>query len=449
MTPINRRSALRVGGASLLGLSFPQLLAAAEKSKAPKATAKCVIFLHQWGGAGQHETFDMKPDAPENVRGWYKPMSSVVPGLPVCEKLPLVAKLMDRVSVVRCFTHEMKNHNSAGYYSLTGVSPATDDQRLRDSTDLFPAYGSIVSKLVKSDPGTAPFVAFPHVIADGSITPGQHASFLGKSHNPLFVADDPNKADFRLPELSLPEGVSVGRLESRTEILKLIDGQAKLMEQSLVAKGVDDSYRKAVAMLTSPRFKQAFDLTKEDAKTRDRYGRTTYGQSCLLARRLAEAGAKFVNVYFSRSIGGKGQGWDYHGFRGESVTDRLAELMPITDQTLSALLEDLEQRGMLDSTMVVWVGEFGRTPKISSNGGRDHWPQCYTGLIAGGGAKKGVVYGKSDKIGAYAVEGQARPEDLAATMFAALGLDPETEIRDSLNRPLPISRGKVISEIMI
>lgn len=447
MTP-SRRSALRVGGASLLGLSFPQLLAAAEKSKATKATAKCVIFLHQWGGAGQHETFDMKPDAPENVRGWYKPMSSVVPGLPVCEKLPLVAKLMDRVSVVRCFTHEMKNHNSAGYYSLTGVSPATDDQRLRDSIDLFPAYGSIVSKLIKSDPGTAPFVAFPHVIADGSITPGQHASFLGKSHNPLFVADDPNKPDFRLPELSLPEGVSVGRLEHRTEILKLIDGQAKLMEQSLVAKGVDDSYRKAVAMLTSPRFKQAFDLTKEDAKTRDRYGRTTYGQSCLLARRLAEAGAKFVNVYFSRSIGGKGQGWDYHGFRGESVTDRLAELMPITDQTLSALLEDLEQRGMLDSTMVVWVGEFGRTPKISSNGGRDHWPQCYTGVIAGGGAKKGFVYGKSDKIGAYAVEGQARPEDLAATMFAALGLDPETEIRDSLNRPLPISRGKVISEIM-
>ena len=163
---------------------------------------------------------------------------------------------------------------------------------------------------------------------------------------------------------------------------------------------------------------------------------------------MVEAGAKFVNVYFSRSIGGKGQGWDYHGFRGESVPDRLAELMPITDQTFSALLEDLEARGMLDDTMVVWVGEFGRTPKISSNGGRDHWPQCYTGVLAGGGVKKGHVYGKSDKTGAYSVEGHARPEDLAATMFAALGLDPETEIRDSLNRPLPISRGKVMTEIM-
>lgn len=446
--PLSRRAALRVGGASLLGLTYPQFLTAAEGKKGPKATAKCVIFLHQWGGPGQHETFDMKPDAPENVRGWFKPMSSVVPGLPVCEKLPQVAKIMDKVTVIRCLQHTMNNHNSAGYYSLTGVPPATDDQRLRDSLELFPAYGSIVSKFAKSDPGTAPFVSYPHVIADGSVTPGQHASFLGKAHNPLFVADDPNKQDFRLPELTLPEGVDVARLESRTELLRMIDRQANLMEQSLVAKGLDESYRKAVAMLTSPKFKTAFDLSKESPKTRDRYGRTTYGQGCLLARRLAEAGAKFVNVYFSRAIGGKGQGWDYHGFRGENVPDRLAELMPITDQTLSALLEDLEERGMLDETMVVWVGEFGRTPKISSNGGRDHWPKCYTGLVAGGGAKRGHVYGKSDAIGAYPLEGLARPEDLAATMFAALGIDPESEIRDSLNRPLPIARGKVIQEVM-
>lgn len=445
---LSRRAVLRVGGASLFGMSYPQLLKAVEKSKAPKATAKCVIFLHQWGGPGQHETFDMKPDAPENIRGWYKPIPSVVPGLQVCEKLPRIAKIMDRVSVVRCFTHEMKNHNSAGYYSLTGVPPATDDIRLRDTQDLFPAYGSIVSRFVKSEAGTAPFVSFPHQLADGSITPGQHATFLGKTHNPLFIGEDPNRVNFRLPELTLPEGVSLNRLEHRTEILRIIDNQAKLMEQSVVAKGVDESYRKAVAMLTSPRFKKAFDLSQEDAKTRDRYGRTTYGQSCLLARRLAESGAKFVNVYFSKFIGGKGNGWDYHGFRGENVVERLEELMPITDQTYSALIEDLEQRGMLDSTMVVWIGEFGRSPKITSDGGRDHWPRCYTGVVAGGGAKKGFVYGKSDKIGAYALEGYARPEDLSATMFAALGLDPETEIRDSLNRPMPISRGKVISEIM-
>jgi hypothetical protein len=443
-----RRAALRVGGATLFGLGLPHLLAG---GNGRKATADSVIFLHQWGGPGQHETFDPKPDAPDNVRGWYSnPIATSIPGYRICEKLPETAKVLDRCAVIRCMAHavRMNNHNSAGYYSLTGVPPATDDQRLRDSQDLFPAYGSIVSKLTTSPPGVAPFVSFPHVIADGSITPGQHASFLGKSHNPLFVNQDPNRDDFKLPELSLPDGVTPARLENRADILKLIDKQAKLLDDSLVAKGLDESYQKAVALLTSPRFKTAFDLTKETKDARDRYGRTTYGQSCLLARRLVEAGAKFVTVYYAKSIGGPGNGWDYHGFRGESVTDRLKELLPVTDQTLPTLIRDLEERGLLDRTMVVWVGEFGRTPRISSNGGRDHWPACYNAVLAGGGAKRGVVYGKSDKLGAYPVEGQARPEDLAATMFEALGLDPETEIKDSQNRPLPISRGKPIREVL-
>jgi uncharacterized protein (DUF1501 family) len=239
----------------------------------------------------------------------------------------------------------------------------------------------------------------------------------------------------------------VERLENRREILKLIDEQSDLLEQSLVAQGLDENYQKAVAMLTSPRFKQAFDLTKENPKTRDAYGRTTYGQSCLLARRVVEAGAKFVNVYYARSIGGMGQGWDYHGFRGEDVPARLRELLPIADQTLTALITDLEERGLLDDVLVVWVGEFGRTPRISSNGGRDHWPQCYCAVLAGGGMKKGFVYGASDKIGALATVGQVRPEDLAATMFEALGIDPESEIRDKLNRPLPIARGRPIREL--
>jgi uncharacterized protein (DUF1501 family) len=445
---LHRRAVLRVGGASLLGMSFPQLLAAADMPKARhKARAKSIIFLHQWGGPGQHETFDPKPDAPDKVRGWYGATKTKLPGVIFGEKIPKLAAMADKFTVVRCMTHTMKNHNSAGYYSLTGVAPPTDDQRLRDSIDLFPAYGSIVDKLRPAPKGVATFVAFPHVIADGSITPGQHASFLGKSHAPLFVNQDPNRADFRLPELTLPESLSVERLESRKDILKLIDEQSDLLESSLVAQGLDESYQKAVAMLTSPRFKQAFDLSKESKKTRDAYGRTTYGQSCLLARRVVEAGAKFVNVYFARSIGGTGQGWDYHGFRGEDVPGRLKELLPMTDQTLPALLTDLEERGMLEDTLVVWVGEFGRTPRISSNGGRDHWPQCYCAVLAGGGAKKGFVYGASDKIGAFATVGQARPEDLAATMFDALGIDPESEIRDKLNRPLPVARGKSIGEL--
>jgi hypothetical protein len=439
---------LRVGGASLFGLSFPGLLAAADSPKARhKARAKAVIFLHQWGGPGQHETFDPKPDAPDKVRGWYGATKTKLPGVIFGEKIPKLAAMADRFAVVRCMTHTMKNHNSAGYYSLTGVAPPTDDQRLRDSIDLFPAYGSIVDKLSPAPKGVATFVAFPHVIADGSVTPGQHASFLGKSHAPLFVNRDPNGADFRLPELTLPEDLSAGRLESRKDILKLIDEQGELLESSLVARGLDESYQKAVAMLTSPRFKQAFDLSRESQKSRDAYGRTTYGQSCLLARRAVEAGAKFVNVYFSRSIGGAGQGWDYHGFRGEDVPGRLKELLPLTDRTLPALLTDLEERGMLEDTLVVWVGEFGRTPRISSNGGRDHWPQCYCAVLAGGGTKKGFVYGASDKIGAFATVGQARPEDLAATMFEALGIDPGSEIRDKLNRPLPVARGKPIREL--
>jgi hypothetical protein len=439
---------LRVGGASLLGLSFPQLLAAAEAPRATRpARAKSVIFLHQWGGPGQHETFDPKPDAPDNVRGWYRATKTKLPGVIFGERIPKIAAMADRLTVVRCMQHTMKNHNSAGYYSLTGVAPAADDQRLRDSLELFPAYGSIVDKLAPAPKGVATFVSYPHVIADGSITPGQHASFLGKAHAPLFVNQDPSTADFRLPELTLPDDLSAERLGHRKDILKLIDEQSDLLETSLVARGLDESYQKAVAMLTSPRFKQAFDLSKEPQKTRDAYGRTTYGQGCLLARRVVEAGAKFVNVYFSRAIGGKGQGWDYHGFRGEDVPARLDELLPMTDQTLPALITDLEDRGLLDDTLVVWVGEFGRTPKISSNGGRDHWPQCYCAALAGGGTKKGFVYGSSDKIGAYAATGHARPEDLAATMFEALGIDPGSEVRDKLNRPLPVARGKPINEL--
>jgi hypothetical protein len=445
---VSRRAVLSVGGASLLGLSFPQMLAAADAPRAKhKARAKSVIFLHQWGGPGQHETFDPKPDAPDNVRGWYKATKTKLPGVLFGERIPKLAAMADKLCVVRCLTHTMKNHNSAGYYSLTGVAPPTDDQRLRDSVDLFPAYGSIVDKLSPAAKGVASFVAFPHVIADGSITPGQHASFLGKAHNPLFVNQDPSRADFKLPELTLPDSLTVERLENRKDILKLIDEQSDLLETSLVAQGLDESYQKAVAMLTSPRFKQAFDLSKEDKRTRDAYGRTTYGQSCLLARRVVEAGAKFVNVYFARAIGGKGNGWDYHGFNKEDPKERLNELLPMTDQTLPALLTDLEARGMLDSTLVVWVGEFGRTPRISSNGGRDHWPQCYSAVLAGGGTKKGFVYGASDKLGAYATVGQMRPEDLAATMFDALGIDPDTEIRDKLNRPLPIARGKPVTEL--
>jgi uncharacterized protein (DUF1501 family) len=442
----DRRAALRLGGAGLFGLTLPQLLRAEGKRK---ARAKAVIFLHQFGGPPGHEAFDMKPDAPAEVRGSFKPISTKVPGLQVCEMLPRTAEVADKLTVIRCLQHTMKNHNSAGYYSLTGVAPPSDDQRLRDSLDLFPAIGSIVDKFAPAPVGVPTFVAYPHVIRDGSITPGQHASFLGKAHNPFLFTRDPNAPDFRLPELSLPSSISPERMESRKEVLKIIDGQTHLLEESTIAHGIDESYQKAVTMLTSKEFKKAFDLADEPKAVRDKYGRTTYGQSCLLARRLVEAGTKFINVYLSDSIGGPKGGWDVHGFDNKPMDPILkSHLLPITDQTLPTLIADLDHRGLLKDTLVLWMGEFGRTPRINKLAGRDHWPQCYSAVLAGGGVRGGYIYGASDKIGAYPALGQARPEDVTATVFDLLGIDPATEIRDRLNRPMPISKGKVIEEVL-
>jgi hypothetical protein len=391
----------------------------------------------------------MKPAAPEAVRGEFSPSASRLPGVPVCERLPRTATVMDKVTLVRSVHHTMKNHNSAGYYSLTGYAPPSDDQRLRDSRELFPAYGSIVDRLAPARAGVPTFVSFPHVIRDGSVTPGQYSSFLGKSYDPLFIGRDPNLPDFRLPELSLPANLSADRLASRQEVLRLIDSQTELLETSARARGIDEHYHKALTMLASPAVKRAFDLSSEPDAVRDAYGRTTYGQSCLLARRLVEAGARFINVYFAPHIGGDDGGWDTHGFGGQPMYPILKRyLLPITDHTLPTLLNDLDTRCLLDTTLVIWVGEFGRSPRINNLAGRDHWPQCYTALLAGGGVRRGHVHGSSDKLGAFPASDPVRPEDLSATMFHLLGIDPKTEVRDSLNRPLPISPGDVISGVL-
>jgi hypothetical protein len=448
---LTRRHLLQVGGLGLLGTQLPGLLRA-ESARAHKAKAKAVILLHQWGGPSHHDTFDMKPHAPDAIRGEYKPIATRVPGIVVCEHLPRMAAVIDRCTLVRSVYHTMKNHNSAGYYSLTGRAPPSDDQRLRDSLELFPAYGSIVERLAPARPGVPTFVAYPHVIRDGSITPGQHASFLGKTCDPFFIGQDPNAADFRLPELSLPANLPLDRLQNRREVLRLLDRQTELLEFSATARGIDAFYDKALTMLTSPQVKKAFDLSSEPAAVRARYGHTTYGQGCLLARRLVEAGARFVNVYFSNSIGGQDTvkgGWDTHGFNNKPMYPILRNyLIPITDQTLPTLLDDLDGRGLLDSTLVVWMGEFGRSPRINREAGRDHWPQCYTVLLAGGGVKRGFVYGASDKIGAYPASDPVRPDDLAATIFHLLGLDPRTEVADALNRPLPIAQGEPLTGLL-
>jgi hypothetical protein len=448
---LTRRQLLKVGGVGLLGFSLPSLLRATGSPSAKKARARAVIFLNQFGGPSQFETFDMKPEAPEGIRGVFKPIATKVPGLFVCEQLPRVAALADKITLVRGVRHTMKNHNSASYYSLTGHAPPLDDIRLRDTRDLFPAYGSIVDRLAPAQAGVPTFVAYPHVLRDGSVTPGQHASFLGKAHDPLLITQDPNSPDFRLPELSLPDNLTPDRLANRREVVRLIDQQTELLEFSARARGIDAAYEKALTMLTAPGVKKAFDLSAEPEAVRDRYGRTSYGQSCLLARRLVEAGARFINVYFAANIGGQttSGGWDTHGFNDKPMLPLFKDyLLPITDQTLSALLDDLDLRGLLDTTLVVWMGEFGRTPRLNEHYGRDHWPQCYTVLLAGGGVRRGHVFGASDKQGAYPASDPVRPDDLAATMFSLLGIDPKTEVYDPLNRPLPITQGEILTGLL-
>jgi len=452
-TRLTRRHLLKVGGLGLLGLTMPGLLRAEERVKGPRPRANSVIFLYQFGGPSHIDMFDMKPGAPEGIRGPHKPMSTSADGIQVNDRLPRLAKVMDKVTLIRSMHHTMKNHNSASYYALSGHAPPVDDIRLRDSLDLFPAYGCVVDKLASGTAEMPTHVAYPYVIRDGSVTPGQHASFLGKEHDPLLFTQDPNSANFKLPELSLPANLTYERLEQRRELQKLIDEQARLLDISATARGLDAYYDKALAMLHSERLRKAFDLSAEPDKLREEYGRHTYGQSCLLARRLVEAGVKFVTVYFSSNIGGQSTtegGWDTHGFNNTRMYPIIEKYhLPLTDQTLPTFLEDLDSRGLLDTTLVVWMGEFGRTPKINENASRDHWPQCYTTLLAGGGVKRGFVYGASDRNGMYPAENPVRPDDLAATIFYLLGIDPHTEVRAVGNRPVLISEGKPVMGVMV
>lgn len=449
---LTRRKLLQIGAAGVFGALSATSPAYAGGSQRRRARAKSIIFLHQYGGPSHLDSFDMKPAAPPEFRGIYRPIQTSAPGIQICEMLPAMAPHMDKVTLVRTVRHEMRNHNSAGYYSLTGYAPPTDDQRLRDSRELFPAYGSVVDRFAPAETGTPTFVSYPHVIADGSITPGQHASFLGQTFDPFFIQQDPNGDDFRLPELSLPDGVTIDRLQNRREVTNLIDRSTEILEISGRARGIDAHYNRALTMLTSPRFRRAFDLSSEPASVREKYGRTTYGQGCLLARRLVEVGVKFVTVYFAASIGGQSKvsgGWDTHGFNDVPMYPILNDyLLPITNQTLPTLIEDLHVRGLLDDTLVVWAGEFGRSPRINNIAGRDHWPQCYTVLMAGGGVRGGHVHGVSDRVGAYPSRDPVRPEDLSATMFHMLGVDPHAEVRDALNRPLPLSGGSVLEGLL-
>ena len=440
---MSRRDLLTAGTLGSLGLTLPGLLEAEAVSAASgiRPTTKSVILLYQWGGPSHLETFDMKPDGNEDARGQFRPIGSSLPGVQVCEHLPRFAQVMDRVTLVRSLTHTFKNHNPPGYYGITGHAPPSDDQRLRDTPDLFPHYGSVIDWLRPAPRQIPTFVAMPASIKDGSVVPGQHASFLGKQHDPLLILQDPNSADFRLPELSLPQGLSAARLQDRRSLLDSIDRQVGLMDRLPAARTIGTYHDRAFSMLSSPRVKEAFDLSREPAKMRDDYGRTTYGQCVLLARRLVEIGVRIVTVYYCNP--GGGFIWDTHK---ENFPELKNKLLPTTDRTVPTLLTDLERRGMLDDTLVIWMGEFGRTPKINKEAGRDHWPSAYSAILAGGGMKRGFVHGATDANGELPAEHPVKPDNIAGTIYRALGIDPHTEMRDLQNRPFPIA-GPPISEV--
>lgn len=453
---LSRRDFVRVGALGTFGLGLPGLLRAEEARARGKTKAKakgCILFFLQ-GGQSQLETFDMKPEAPEQVRGTFRPIATNVPGLQICEHLPRLSKIADKYTLIRSMSHRFSTHNPAGYYTLSGTPPERDQFDIRRSPDDHPNPGALAAKSRTGPVVVPPFVQIsgPLVGDIGIPMPGQTGGFLGASYDPFCVTLDPNEPNFGIDELSLPVGVSTERLDRRRELLGVVQDQFSRLNDRPEPDRMDDYYRRAFQLVTSAEARRAFDLSQERPEVRDRYGRHTQGQSLLLARRLIEAGVRFVTVYWGGALNLADSYWDTHT---NSIPKQRDLLLPRFDQCLSALLEDLDGRGLLDSTLVASLGEFGRTPRMGQttgeNGtdatGRDHWPHCYSVLLSGGGVSGGAVIGKSDRYAARPVERPTGPEDLVATVYDALGLDWGAEVNDRLGRPLPVTRGRPVREL--
>ena len=424
----------------------------------------CILIFH-YGGPSHIDTFDMKPNAPAEIRGQFGSIATSVPGLRVCEHLPRTARLMDRLAIIRSMHHPMTNHNAAAFTALCGRNPLKGDLELlsNDRNDP-PCYGAMLSATLPERRGLPTFVAVPHVMYNVVQLPGQVAGFLGSAHDPFQVSADPSAPDFHLGELELPGDLSLDRLDHRAALLRMLDRRQRrgdaMAEAAArtggsaaagtgpgagtgLAPGVDprDVYtEKAFRLLHSPAVRRAFHLGSEDPRLRDRYGRTKLGQSVLLARRLVEAGVRFITV-FDGQYNGQTANWDAH----ENVFGRLKnDLVPPADQAFAALIDDLSSRGLFEETLVIAMGEFGRTPKINGNAGRDHWPNCYSIVLAGGGVRGGITLGSSDKLGAYPDTDAVTPADLAATLFQRFGLDPAREMIDLTGRPYKLADGQPI-----
>ncbi len=455
---ILRREFIQVGFSGLLGLGLSDVLAAGFRNargqtgvrgQAAPRRARSVILVFLTGGLSHLDSLDMKPDTPEGIRGEFRPIATKVPGIHFCEHLPQLAARADRLAIVRSLSHSFTNHLNATHEVLTGHSqPGAFFDKVA-SRDDYPCYAAATDAIRPRADGVPSGVMLPTFLMEGPLVwPGQHAGFLGPRHDPWQVRQDPNRASFGFEGLALPAGLSVERLDRRKALLDQVGSQVDQLaaRASQVKDSFTDQADRAYALLLSGKVAGAFDLNQEDPRQRDRYGRHMYGQSLLLARRLVEAGVPVVQVNMGRV-----QTWDTHSANFKSLKNRL---LPPTDQGVAALLDDLEARGLLDETLVVVTGEFGRTPRIGSStgnnntrDGRDHWAAVFSAAFAGGGVRGGQTIGQSDRMGAYPASRPYTPADLAATIYHALGIDPATEVRDRLGRPIRLCTGAKIAPL--
>ncbi len=448
-----RDAMLRLGQLGLGALTLPGLLDAAAASTARRGRAKSCIYLFLWGGPPQQDLWDLKPDAPQGIRSLFQPVATNVPGINICDQMPLLAKMMDKVAIVRSVTHPSNNHEPSVYHMLTG----RDDMQLsvprnHRNRKNFPFFGSAISQFFPR--GDMPAcVTVPRPIAhDGSIYAGTHAGFLGPRFDPLEIQKAPNSNEPPLHAIAPSPDLPSPRLVARRGLLNLIEAGERQLQKDRAADGPGEFSEQAFRMLTSPAAKRAFNLDYEPPSVRDRYGRNEYGESFLLARRLIEAGVRLVTITWMYIFpnGRVANVWDNHsgiGIHGARTGFDLLKspvCIPPLDRGLTALLEDLHLRGMLDETIVAAVGEFGRTPKINSDQGRDHWGACQSGLFAGGGIRGGQVYGASDKTAAYVKDNPVSPADFIATIQHAMGLSPEMEMHDRTGRPHRLAEGRPV-----
>ncbi|MDZ4783651.1 MAG: DUF1501 domain-containing protein [Planctomycetia bacterium] len=432
---LSRRELLRIGGVSVLGSLLPRQAALAEQTAAPRAE-HCIFMLLQ-GGPSHLDLWDPKPDAPVEVRGPFQSISTNVAGIQFTEMVPRAARIAEHLLVVRSMEHRFTNHIAGTYVTLTGSNDQPDQDREAKGDD-FPGPGAVLNYLQR-EPSPVPLsVSLPtwlSIPGPSNRMPGQYSGFLGPVHDPFLIAGEPQKKEFRPLSLTLPEGFAAERMSARWSLLGQMDDAARRLERSQLTTH-DRLRQSAYELIIDPRVREAVDLSLEPEATRERYGHTKIGQSLLLARRLIEAGVKLV------AYNAFNQEWDTHG----GLKGRYEDLMPRTDQAFAALISDLADRGMLEKTLVVNTGEFGRTPIINKDAGRDHWPNAYTTVLAGGGLQGGQVYGASDKKGAFVADLPVHPCDVLATLYHQLGIPSDLELHDTFSRPHTLSRGKVMRE---